>query len=167
MSTYRLQTLLEIRERAEEEAKENFARAQQMLNQEQQYLAQLEQELEDMIAERNRRRREYADKLAAGEMKISEQSGANRYIARMKEAEGEQQTRIDSQKEQVREAEKYAQQMQHALIIASQELKALQKHKEKWQEERRRERMMKEEEMLDEIAQTIHLQKSRGGGGVF
>jgi flagellar protein FliJ len=162
VTKYRLQALLEIRERAEEEAKENFARAQQMLRQEQEYLAQLQQELKDMIAERQRRRQEYADKLASGEMKVHEQSGAHRYLARMKEAEAEQQTKIDGQQEQVREAEKYVQQMQHALVIASQELKALQKHKEKWEEERRRERMMKEEQMLDEIAQTIHLQKSRG-----
>lgn len=162
MSKYRLQTLLEIRERAEEEAKENFARAQHILKQERDYLAQLQQELEDMIEERHRRRREYADKLASGEMKIHEQSSANRYIARMKEMELEQQTKIDGQKEQVREAEKYVQQMQYALVQATQDLKALQKHKEKWEEEKKRERQMREEEMLDEIAQTIHLQKSRG-----
>jgi flagellar export protein FliJ len=156
MATYRLQALLGIRERAEEAAKEAFAQAMNALRREQQTLKELEDELQRMIEDRKRRREEYSQKLASGEMKVTDQSAAYRYIERLKEREAEQQAKIDAQKENVREAEKLLKRAQDALVQATQDLKALQKHKEKWQEEVKREQMMREEDNLDEIAQTIY-----------
>jgi flagellar export protein FliJ len=153
---YRLQTLLQIRERAEEDAKNAFAAAMAQLNREKKLLQDLEDELQRMIEDRKRRRKEYADKLASGEMKITDQSSAYRFIDRMKEMEQEQQGRIDAQRESVREAEKVMKRAQDALVKATQDLKALQKHKEKWEEEIKREMGLKEQDMLDDIGQTIH-----------
>jgi flagellar export protein FliJ len=158
---YRLQTLLEMRERAEEEAKNVFAKAMAQLHEEQRIQKEMEDELQRMIEDRKRRRQEYADKLASGEMKITDQASAYRFIDRMKEMEQEQQGRIDGQRENVREAEKLVKRAQDALIVATQELKALQKHKEKWADEVKREMALKEEDMLDEIGQTIFSQNSR------
>lgn len=161
MATYRLQALLGIRERAEEQAKEVFANAMNALNKEKQTLKDMEDELQRMIEDRKRRREEYSQKLASGEMKVTDQSSAYRYIERLKEREAEQQARIDGQKEQVREAEKVLKRAQDALIVATQDLKALQKHKEKWAEEVKRDRQMREEDNLDEIAQTIYNRRER------
>lgn len=155
MATYRLEALLGIRKRAEEHAKEVFAQAMSALAREKQTLKEYEDELKRMIEDRQRRRAEYAQKLASGEMKVTDQSAAYRYIDRLKEKEAEQQVRIDGQKENVREAEKGLKRAQDALIAATQDLKALEKHKEKWAEEVKRERAMREEEMMDEIGQTI------------
>ena len=55
MAKYRLQALLEIRERAEEAAKQVFAEAQQALRAEEETLEQFKQELKDMVADRLRR----------------------------------------------------------------------------------------------------------------
>ena len=159
MANYRLQTLLEIRERAEEEAKQVFAEAMAQLHREQQTLQEMKDELERMIEDRKRRREEYANKLASGEMKVTDQSAAYRFIDRLKEKEAEQKGRIDGQRENVREAEKQVKRAQDALITATQDLKALQKHKEKWQEAVKRERALKEADALDEIAQTIYQQQ--------
>lgn len=161
MPPYRLQVLLDMRKRAEEEAKENFARAMQALREQERILLEMETELERMIEDRKRRRKEYADKLASGEMKITDQSAANRFIERMKEKEQEQRGRIDGQRENVREAEKQLKRMQDALVKATQDLKALEKHKENWQTEVKKERQVKEEDMLDEIAQTIFQQQGK------
>jgi len=158
---YRLQTLLEMRERAEEEAKNVFARAMAQLNEEKRIQKEMEDELQRMIEDRKRRRQEYADKLASGEMKITDQASAYRFIDRMKEMEQEQQGRIDGQRENVREAEKLVKRAQDALIVATQELKALLKHREKWAEEVKKEMALKEENLLDEIGQTIFSQNSR------
>jgi flagellar export protein FliJ len=155
MATYRLQTLLGIRERAEEAAKEVFANAMNALAREQKAQADMEDELQRMIADRKRRREEYSQKLASGEMKITDQSAAYRYIDRLKEKEAEQAAKIDAQKEVVREAEKAVKRAQDALIVATQDLKALEKHKEKWIEEVKRDRAMREEDQMDEIGQTI------------
>ena len=163
MPKYRLQALLEIRERAEEEAKEHFARAQQRLRQEEQTLKQFEDELEQMIEDRHRRRQEYANKLASGEMKITDQSAAYRFIDRLKEREAEQKGKIDGQREMVYEAEKALKRAQDELVAATQDLKALVKHKENWEKKLKKERQMKEEDNLDEIAQTIYQQRQRRG----
>jgi flagellar export protein FliJ len=156
---YRLQTLLEMRERAEEDAKQVFAKAMAQLREEERIQKEMEDELERMIEDRKRRRKEYADKLASGEMKVTDQSAAYRFIDRMKEMEQEQQGRIDGQRENVREAEKVMKRAQDALIVATQELKALLKHKEKWADEIKREMALKEADMLDEIGQTIFSQQ--------
>lgn len=161
MAKYRLQTLLEIRERAEEEAKQVFAEAMSQLHAEQQTLQEMKDELERMVEDRKRRREEYANKLASGEMKVTDQSAAYRFIDRLKEKEVEQKGRIDGQRENVREAEKQVKRAQDALITATQDLKALQKHKEKWAEQVKKERAMKEADMLDEIAQTIYQQRDK------
>ena len=161
MAKYRLQALLEIRERAEEEAKEVFAQAQRALAEEKQTLQDLKDELEAMIADRHRRREEYAQKLASGEMKVTDQAAAYRFIDRLKEKEQEQQGKIDGQQENVREAEKQVVRAQSALVEATQDLKALVKHKEKWAAEIKKKRQMAEEDNLDEIAQVIFNQQRR------
>ncbi|MEQ9498446.1 MAG: hypothetical protein RIT81_16345 [Deltaproteobacteria bacterium] len=161
MAKYRLQTLLEIRERAEEDAKQAFAAAMAQLKQEQDLLQELKDELERMIEDRHRRREEYANKLASGEMKVTDQAAAYRFIDRLKEKEVEQKGRIDAQRENVREAEKHMKRAQDALIQATQDLKALQKHKENWEAEVKKERAMREAEQLDEIAQTIYQQRNK------
>jgi flagellar export protein FliJ len=156
MAKYRLQALLGIRERAESEAKQVFADAQAILREQEDLLKSYEQELENMIADRLRRREEYSQKLASGEMKISDQSSAYRYIDRLKEKETDQKYKIEGQKESVRQAEMEVKRAQDALIIASQELKALLKHKEKWAAEIKKKRDQREADEMDEIGQTIH-----------
>src|SRR5689334_23044472 len=99
MATYRLQALLGIRQRAEEQAKEVFAAAMSALAKERKTLEELEEELKKMIEDRKRRREDYSQKLASGEMKITDQSSAYRFIERLKEREADQQARIDGQKE--------------------------------------------------------------------
>ena len=161
MPKYRLQVLLEIRERAKKEAEENFAQAMRELAEEEQRLQQEKDLLEQMIADRHRRREDYSRKLASGEMKVTDQSNAYRYIERLKERELEQQAVIDAQQERVREAEKEVKRAQAALVEATQALKALEKHKEKWAKQVRKERMAREEDTLDEIGQTIFQQRLR------
>lgn len=156
MAKYRLQALLGIRERAESAAKQVFSDAQAILREQEELLKSYEQELENMIADRLRRREEYSQKLASGEMKISDQSSAYRYIDRLKEKETDQKYKIEGQKESVRQAEMEVKRAQDALIIASQELKALLKHKEKWAAEIKKKRDQREDDEMDEIGQTIY-----------
>ncbi|MBI2377905.1 MAG: flagellar assembly protein FliH [Deltaproteobacteria bacterium] len=161
MATYRLQVLLEMRQRAEEDAKTAFAEAQKALRLEEKKLQEEEELLERMIADRKRRREEYSRKLASGEMKVTDQSSANRFLERMKEKEAEQKDRIEAQREQVRRAEKEVKKAQDALIEATQELKALQKHKENWETQIKKEMAAKEEDNLDEIGQVIFNQRRK------
>ena len=159
MPVYRLKALYDIKERKEKDAKEAFAAAQQALRDQQKLQKDMEEELQRMIEDRHRRREEYSQKLASGEMKVTDQSSAYRYIERLKEKEKEQEFKIEAQKEQVRNAEKEVKRAQDALIVATQDLKALQKHKEKWLADWKKEVAMKEEDNLDEIGQVIFNRK--------
>lgn len=161
MPVYRLQVLYDMKERAEKDAKDAWASAQARQREQEKLLEDLKAELERMIEDRKRRREEYSQKLASGEMKITDQSGANRFIERLKEKEKEQEAKIESQRENVRNAEKETHRSREAYMVASQELKALQKHKEKWQADWKKEMAMKEEDNLDEIGQVIFNQNAK------
>jgi len=161
MPVYRLQVLYDIKERAEKDAKDKWAAAQAEQREQERLLEEYKNELQRMIEDRKRRREDYSLKLASGEMKITDQSSANRYIERLKEKEKEQEAKIESQRENVRHAEKACLKAREEYLNASMELKALQKHKEKWMVEWKKERAAKEEDNLDEIGQVIFTQKQR------
>ncbi len=85
MATYRLQALLGIKERAEQDAKDLFGRAQAAMREQEKILADMEAELQRMIEGRERCREDYSKKLASGEMKspiraprIASSSGSRR-----------------------------------------------------------------------------------------
>lgn len=155
--TYRLQTLLKLRQRKKEDAERYLGDCIRTLRQEQQRQEEMEKELERMIGERERRRREYADQVMRGEMSAQGAMSAHQYIERLKELEVAQQEAIEGQKEVVARAEEDVMEARKLLAQATQELKALEKHKEKWQKRMRREQQAREEIIMDEVAQTIFL----------
>ncbi len=154
---YRLQTLVEIRERAKDAAEQYMAQCLQALKVEQERQQEMEDELERMIAKRKERIREYAEKAMRGEMSAQSAITSNVYIERLKEQEENQQEAIEGQKAVVAEKQEELNEARQQVVKATQDLKALEKHKEKWQEEVKKEIQAKEEEDMDEIAQMIYL----------
>lgn len=159
--TYRLQALVEIRERAKEQAEQHLGQCMQELKAEQERQREMEKELERMIARREAKKREYAEKAMRGEMAAQGAITANLYIERLKEQEALQENAIEGQKNVVAQKEDAVQAARQELVTATQELKALEKHKEKWAEEIKKELEAKEAEALDEIAQTVFLGRQR------
>jgi flagellar export protein FliJ len=156
MPPYRLQALLEIRERAEQQAKEAFAEAMRAYQAEVDRLQAFETELKRMIEERHRRREAYSQQLASGEMKITDQSAAYRFVDRLKEKEQAQQSQIEGQREIVRDFEKALKRAQDDLLQAKMDLQALEKHREKWANEVKRRRAMRMEDEMDEVGQILY-----------
>jgi len=154
---YRLQTLLEMRERAKEEAERFLGECMAALRAEQERLRDMEKELERMITKRESKKREYAEKAMRGEMSAQAAVSANLYIERLKEQELMQENAIEGQKAVVAQKEEEVAAARADLVTATQELKALEKHKEKWLEQLKKEREAKEADVMDEIAQTIFL----------
>ena len=159
---YRLKTLLQLRERKKEEAERYLGECMKALREEQQRLRDMEEELERMIANREARAREYAEKAMRGEMSAQAAVAANLYIERLKEQEEMQQNAIEGQKAVVAQRQDEVDGARQDLIVANQEMKALEKHREKWEEQIKKEQMAKEEDMLDEIAQSGFLRNQRG-----
>lgn len=158
---YRLQTLLELRERKKEEAERHLGACISALEAEKQRLVVLERELERMIARRETKKREYAEKAMRGDLVARAAMDANAYLERLKEHEEAQRDTIASQVGVIEQKKEVVAESRQLLVVAHQELKALEKHREKWQEEARKEREAKEEAALDEVAQTLFFAQNR------
>lgn len=158
---YRLQTLLEIRERKKEAAEQHLGTTMRALQAEEDKLREMEAELQRMVQRRVTLRREYMERAMRGEVSAQKAIDTNVYGRRLQELEVDQQEAIAGQKEVILARQGDVDRARAALVVATQELKSLEKHREQWREELRRERARKEDEALDELAQNIFL---RGGG---
>ena len=159
---YRLQVLVDMRERKKEEAERHLGECMKALKAAQDRLHELQQELERMVAKREAKVREYSEKTMRGEMSAQDAVNAKVFIERLKLQEANQKNIIEGQKAVIAQRKEEVDAARQDLIVANQDLKALEKHKEKWQEKVKKDREAKEEDIMDEIAQTIH----RTGGSV-
>ena len=158
---YRLATLLKIRERKKEAAEHHLADCMQKLKAEVDRLKEMEEELKRMIARRKAKAREYAEKTMRGEMSAQSAVSANVFIDRLKELEEAQKNTIEGQKAVVAQREEDVKGARTELVKAEQELKALEKHREKWLDEVKKEEQAKQEEIQDEVAQRIFMDRDK------
>lgn len=158
---YRLQVLLELRQRKKDETERALGAALVAHKGELDKQQQMEAELARMLAKREQRRREYAEKAMRGEMSARDVTGAQTYLERLEEQEDAQKNAIEAQKAVVADKQREVDTARAALVKANQELKALEKHKEKHTEEWKKEMQAKEEEAMDELAQQIFLRGER------
>ncbi len=159
---YRLQALLEIRERAKEEKEEELARAKKKLQHEQQVLEELRKKLEDMREMRRQKHEELMQQTQEGTLGINGYLQAERYLKRVdKEIQEFEENDLKEQYKRVVFAEQEVEWAHEEMLKALQEYKALEKHKEKWEEEWKREKAQREELNQEEIATTIWTFKDR------
>lgn len=150
---YRLQTLFDIREKEKNQAEDFYAQKKKAEHEEQAKLESMKQKHADMIQFREDKKIEYADKIRAGGMNINQINAGDRHIARLKEEEVAYLGEIDKQKEALKKAQREAQDAMDLMLEATKAFKALEKHKEKWQKEVKREQRLKEEDAMDDVAQ--------------
>jgi flagellar export protein FliJ len=156
MAKYRLQTLLEIREKEKKAKEEELAKAQQNLRMEQQKLEELRKQVQDMRDMRASKHQEFVEKTSTGELGIQGWVSAERYLKRVdKEIEEFEETEIKEQQKVIAFAEQEVEWAYEEMLEALQAYKALEKHKENWQEEYKKEMAAKEELKQEEIAQAI------------
>ncbi|MGA9520787.1 MAG: flagellar assembly protein FliH [Myxococcaceae bacterium] len=161
MPPYRLQTLLEIRERAKEAAEQAFAEAMQALAKEKQKLKEMEEELERRKRERKQKVLAYLEEVMSKGVGAGGLNMMNRFEERLKDEEVQLALEIDGQKEAVKAAERLVEERRREMAEAAKELKAIEKHKESWQKQVRAEREMREELSQEEIGNALHLMRSR------
>src|SRR5689334_10042699 len=106
MPPYRLQTLMEIRERAKEAAEQAFSEAVQALAKEKKELQRLEEDLEQRKATRKQRVEEYFQKILNRGVGVNGMNGQYRFEGRLKDEEAQVALDIEKQKVAVKAAEK-------------------------------------------------------------
>lgn len=156
---YRLQVLFEMREKKKKEAEELYAEKKKKVIEEQKKLDDMKDTLKEMVQHRHDKKREYAERTRAGEYTVSQITANDRHVERLKQKEQAYQVEIDRQAERLQEAERVAQEAMDALVKATQDHKALEKHKEKWLKAVKREMAMKEELAVEDIAQSQYFQR--------
>lgn len=161
MPPYRLQTLLEMRERAKKEAEEAFSAAVKALEKEKAELKRLQEDLEKRRASRKAKVEAYLQEVMAKGAGINGLTMMGRYEQRLKDEELQVELEIAKQQEVVKVAERVVEQRRREMAEAAKELKAIEKHKEKWVKEIRTERQMREELNQEEIGNTLFLMRQR------
>ena len=161
MPPYRLQALLEIRERAEEEAKQAFSDAVKALDKEKKTLEGMIQELERKKVERKAKVQAYLQEVMAKGGGVGGFQQMNRFEDRLKDEEAQLALEIERQREVVDQAEKLVEQRREEMAEAAKERKAIEKHKDNWKKQIKYERQQKEEMNIEEIGNTLHLQRIR------
>lgn len=161
MPPYRLQVLLDIRTRAEDEAKEAFSAAVKAAEKEKQQLVALQKDLEKRKAERKGKVQAFLQEVTAKGGGIGGFQQMSRFEQRLKDEEAQVALEIERQKEVVVQADKLVEQRRMEMAEAAKEKKAIEKHRDNWKAEVRKERMAKEEMNQEEIGNTLHLQRVR------
>ncbi|MFT3707174.1 MAG: flagellar assembly protein FliH [Archangium sp.] len=161
MPPYRLQVLLDIRIKAEEEAKDAFSAAVKAAEKEKKQLQSMVETLERMKVERKAKVQAFIAEMTAKGGGITGFQQMGRFEQRLKDEEAQHALDVERQKEVVVQAEKLVEQRRAEMATAAMERKAIEKNKETWQKQVRAERQAKEELNQDEIGQTLHLQRTR------
>ena len=161
MPPYRLQTLLEMRERAKEEAEQAFSAAIKDLEKEKLALKKLEDDLEKRKAERKQKVMAYLNEVMAKGSGINGMNMMSRFEQRLKDEEAQVALDIERQKETVKVAERTVENKRREMAEAAKELKAIEKHKENWQKQVKAERQQREELTQEEIGSALFQARQR------
>src|SRR4051812_24068065 len=121
--------------------------------------------LEDDLARRKAERKAKVQAYLAEVMKKGVGAGSinamNAFENRLKDEEAQVALDIERQKESVRQAEDTLEIRRQEMAEAAKEKKAIEKHKDTWTKEVRKERMAKEEMNQEEIGNSLHLARTR------
>lgn len=161
MPPYRMQALLEIRERAKEQAEQAFAEAQRAVVAERQKQKVMEEDLVRRRSERKARVDAFIKEIMARGTGAGGLQQMGRFEQRLKDEEAALELEIEAQKERVRQAEQLAEQRRAEMAEAAKELKAIEKHKEAWAKQVKEEREKREELVQEEIGSALHLARQR------
>jgi hypothetical protein len=161
MPPYRLQVLLDMRIKAEEEAKDAFAAALKAAEQEKKQLVTMQQTLEKMKVERKAKVQAFLMEMSSKGGGVSGFQQMGRFEQRLKDEEAQYALDIERQKEVVTQAEKLVEQRRAEMADAAKERKAIEKNKEAFLKQVKTERQAKEEMNQEEIGAVLHLARTR------
>ncbi|HEY1086363.1 MAG TPA: flagellar assembly protein FliH [Archangium sp.] len=161
MPPYRLQVLLDMRIKAEDEAKDAFAAALKEAEAQKKQLVTMQQTLEKMKVERKAKVQAFLMEMSSKGGGVSGFQQMGRFEQRLKDEEAQYALDIERQKEVVTQAEKLVEQRRAEMADAAKERKAIEKNKEAFLKQVKTERQAKEEMNQEEIGAVLHLARTR------
>lgn len=154
---YRLQPVLDKREKKKKDAEKILADARAEVERQKQILKQREEDIEKAIQKKDKYTVDLRTKMDAG-METGKITAGKAYIEVLKQNVVTAQKKAEEQKKVVESAEKKVQAAVAGVAEATKEMKVIEKHKENWQDTERREAEEKEDKEQEEVAQSMYQQ---------
>ncbi len=152
---YRLEVVLDVRGKKKNEAAQFLAMRRQELFEAEQELLRRQKFLEDcrrqIFESKEKMMAEFEKGTSAGNLVAH-----RNYIEVLKEREEALILSVNEQKENIKRAERAVDEAIDKLAEASKELRVIEKHKDKWQQRRKKEFEKHEQKLSDEIGAILH-----------
>lgn len=152
---YRLETVLNIRERAKEAAARQVALRLEQLARAEAELDRRVRELENCRERRQQAQSAMFEQINAGTQ--ARQITAHKdFLGQLKETEAEMEAAVEQQKQAVANAEREVAQAREKLIEAAREVKAIEVHKSNWKAAEHKAEARRDQKISDEIGAILH-----------
>ena len=152
MSSYTLQTVLTMRERARDEAQDEVARCLSVCAQLDQEITQELERLEQMRLQREAHCHTFDARLGQGGVGVGQMQQFDDFVRGLRQGEAQTLEHIEALRTRRNLAQREAEKAQVTLTEAVTQLKAVEKHHQAWQEEQEKEQQLKQSAAMDEIA---------------
>lgn len=162
---YRLEPVLQKKQKAMDQAQEALAKLQAELRDEKAKKAELEGELEKIRQDRADARRRQQDEMLAQGMTGLGAGRIQSFVKGQDVREERKQEEIREQQDVIERCMLRVDEQKLLLTDAAREVQGMEEHKEKWLAKVRKEAAAKEAAEMDEIGTAIHLQRHRREGG--
>ncbi len=153
---YRLQPMLDMKERAKKKAEIRLAKALKELDEARKKLKKLEEEKQQIIRRRKECRRELHEKVAAGAATAKDGHNRVNYLRKLEDDEKQKSEEIEQQKKAIEQCEMQVKRARREYIDAVKDLRVMEKHKELWRKKLQHEINREEEKEMDELGNVIH-----------
>jgi len=159
---YRLQPLLEVKERHKRQTEIALSKAFKELKEEEEKLKKLEREKQEIVEKRLQTRREMAEMVRMGESQVSDSHTRLNYLKKLQEDEEKKDQEIEDQKLAIKRAEEKLAQAKRDYIDACKEVKIMEKHKELWAKKVKQKLEYQEAKQMNELGNVIHQIRKMG-----
>jgi flagellar export protein FliJ len=153
MPHFRLQTVLDLRERSKKSSEEAFLLARQAAQKEKQQLDTLEVDLHKKVEFREHKRQEYAQNQANGPTSVASFKLHESHIQSLKEKEARLKDTIEGQKQVLQKANARAETRRDEMLLAGRDFKTIDKIKDKFLVSHKKHVEMREDNARDELSQ--------------
>lgn len=154
---YRLQIVLDKRQKAKEDAEKSLVEAQKALEAEKQKELQCVQAVEDAKKIKENAKVELNQKIFEGKLSVEKIRMGKDHLKSLDFEIKKAEQKLEEQRVRVREAESFLEQRRTELVEKTKDFQAIEKHKEKWAENLKKEIENAEQNEQEEIGNVLFL----------
>lgn len=158
---YRLQPVLNKREKAKQEAERVLGEAQKALALEKEKEAECERAIELAIQKKEDFKAEMNQKMMEGTLDVEKIKMHKNYLKSLDFEIEQARQRLEEQKVVVQQAEQVVEEKRMVLIDATKEFQAIEKHKENWIKQLKKEMEEAEQKEQEEIGNVLYVQRKQ------